>query len=603
MADNEEHLDREEKIDKWIFEEGIKKATRQERRRKIIPSSTDSITHTPVGSGLDAMEKVAFYLGDHPELPIVEMGVINKEIVGLTFGKPVKLEYPFEFESDQGGNHWNISHQDALSLSTGRTYGWQAAGLTAIGNSPAGDKMLLNTNRWHVMGLAGLDQFISAVMVGQVMEHAAEPWTVEHHIWLVGYRELGPKLVNFLTQYHDESNFHLVETVEQITADDIKGTTATLYVKNSNAASLAAFERIRADSPDTVGMLTDTVVTERAMFISENDDGTAAIVNAAPYSINFFPNIIDENNNLYLAMEMFWDKHLERAEQARQAVESLTIEDFLPTTPEPVADPAPAAPEERTGSTSTSTISAADLEAMFNGGTAERDALKPAEPAVTHAETELVQTQEPVQETAEPNQTAATPAPEVKAEPIPAPTPAETVVAEPIAAYAPLSLLGEPTLHGVNSPGKAWTKPAEAVAYLYFNGLTREGVEVARALSPDDEHEGHNARMRRSRITKAIRDTLPETFRVEGTQWIIDPLTTDLDQILTALAANGNREETLRACNAIDSPLQGCEAWANEPRAQIIRQLREVLEGVMDRAIDQDQFEIVKAVRQATKKL
>ncbi|MBD4385000.1 hypothetical protein GUH10_24740, partial [Xanthomonas citri pv. citri] len=45
---------REEKIDAWIFEQGIK----EDRRRRIIPSSTDRITHQPVGTGLEAMENV-----------------------------------------------------------------------------------------------------------------------------------------------------------------------------------------------------------------------------------------------------------------------------------------------------------------------------------------------------------------------------------------------------------------------------------------------------------------------------------------------------------------------------------------------------------------
>ena len=51
---------REEKIDAWIFEQGIK----EDRRRRIIPSSTDRITHQPVGTGLEAMENVARYFGD-----------------------------------------------------------------------------------------------------------------------------------------------------------------------------------------------------------------------------------------------------------------------------------------------------------------------------------------------------------------------------------------------------------------------------------------------------------------------------------------------------------------------------------------------------------
>ncbi len=571
MTDNEKHVSREEQIAKWISTENLRK----KRRKKIIPSSTDSITHTPVGDPLDAMANIARYLGDHPELPPVDMGLIKENEIKLTFDEPQELDYPFQFESNEGGSHWTITHNDALTLRTGNTYGWQTAALTAIGNDPNGNKMLLNTNRFHLLGLAGLDQFISSIMVGQVMEQATEPWTAEHHIWLVGYREIGPKLVNFLTMYHDESYFHLVETVEQITANDIKGTTATLYVKNSNAATLEAYRRIRADNPDRVGMLTDSVVTEQAMFISENDDGTGAICNAAPHSIPVFPNIIDENHKLYLAMEMYWDKHLKEAEQARQAVESLTMADFLPPTPEEV----PAGAEERTGSTS---ISVEELEALWNGGTAKRDTPTEIAPVPIQAPPEVI----PAAAQAEPIQAPATLAPGP----------------ETVPAQAPLTVLGSPRLHGADG-SLVEGKPAEAVAFLHFNGLTRNGVEVSQALWPESENEGHTARNRRSRTTKAIKEALPGTFRVEEARWIIDPLTIDLDQLTAALTTPGNPEDTLRACETIEAPLQGCAAWADEPRAQIVSQLREVLEGVMEQAIDNDQFEIAKAARQAIKKL
>jgi hypothetical protein len=589
MADGDKYQDREERIDEWISTRNLKKEAQRKRREKIIPSSTDSIKHLPAGDPLDAMANVARWFGNHPELPTVDMGLIKKDVIKLTFNDPQELDYPFQFQSNDGGSHWTITHGDALMLETGNAYGWQSAALTAIGNAPNGEKMLLNTNRFHLMGLAGLDQFISGIMVGQVMEHATEPWTTEHHIWLVGYRELGPKLVNFLQEYHDEFYFHLVETVEQITADDIRDTTATLYVKNSNAASLEAYKRIRAENPDRIGMVSDSVLTEQAMFISENDDGSAVICNAAPnHEIPFFPNIIDENHELYQVMEIYWEKHLERAEQARQAVESLTIEDFLSAEPEPASNVAPAA-EERTGSTSTSTISAEELEAMFNSGTAKRENPVPTEPAAIQAEPIQALTEpelvliEPVQVTVEP-----------VVESIPAPAAPEN--------YMVLALLGSPTLHGVDG-ASVEGKPAEAVSYLYLNGLTCEGVQVSRALWPEIDNEGQVARNRRTRTTKPIKEALPEAFRVEGSQWIIDPLPTDLNQILTALAADGNPEDTLRACEAIQTPLQGCAAWADQPRAQIVSQLREVLESVMEQAIDNDQFELAKAARQAIKKL
>ncbi|MBD4564099.1 hypothetical protein GUG69_05895, partial [Xanthomonas citri pv. citri] len=162
----------EEKIDAWIFEQGIK----EDRRRRIIPSSTDRITHQPVGTGLEAMENVARYFGDHPELPIVELGSINHERISLTFAHEIEMEEPFYQVSEDYRDQWAITHEDALALETGAAYGAQTAALTAVGNGPDGMKIMLNTARWQVLGSVGLAQFTSALMVGQVMEQATEPW-------------------------------------------------------------------------------------------------------------------------------------------------------------------------------------------------------------------------------------------------------------------------------------------------------------------------------------------------------------------------------------------------------------------------------------------
>ncbi|WP_104056275.1 MULTISPECIES: hypothetical protein [unclassified Arthrobacter] len=581
--------DREEKIDQWIFQEGVKK----DRRNKIIPSSTDSITHTPVGTALDAMEKIAFYFGDRPELPIVELGLIKVEEITLTFGGDVHLDPPFWQVSEEHQDHWGITHNDALGLSTGTIYGEQTAALTAIGNSLAGAKVLLNTNRWQVLGSAGLDRFSTALMVGQVMEQATEPWAKEHHIWLVGYRELGPKLVNFLTHYHDESRFHLVESVEQIIADDLAGTTSTLYVMGSSDASLKSYERLRGLN---VGMLTDTVVTELAMFISEDDDGGATILNATPDGMKIWPNLVGEGDALYEAMELTWKKHLEEAKEAQQAVESLTIEDFLPATP--------AAP--KTSPEATPSISVAELEALVNFESVTPDHEKPAEPEPAQAET--IQAEPAAAAEPEPAEPAPEP-PAAAAEPEqaePEPAQAEPVQAEPAAKLsqnfaAPLCLLGQPQLHSDN--GSAVTgKPAEAVAYLSLNGRSSDAVELSQKLWPEAENEGNTARIRRSRTAKKIKEALPASFR-NDTAWEIDHLDTDLNRIINALTQEGNPQATLVACHSIQTPLQGCAEWADEHRDRIVQQLRQVLDDTTGRALENDQFEIAKAARQASKKL
>lgn len=541
--------DREANIDQWIFQDGVKR----DLRNKIIPSSTGSITHTPVGTALDAMEKVAFYFGDRPDLPIVELGLIKEEEITLTFGEGAHLDAPFWQVDDEHQDHWGITHDDALELSTGNTYGEQTAALTAIGNSLAGAKVLLNTNRWNVLGSVGMARFSTALMVGQVMEQATEPWAKEHHIWLVGYRDLGPKLLNFLNQYHDESRFHLVESVEQITAADLNGTSATLYVMGSTEASLKAYERL---SGQNVGMLTDTVITELAMFISEDDDGGATILNATPEGMKIWPNLVGEGDALYEAMEVTWAKHLEAAQEAQEAVESLTMADFLEKAPAVPEAPAQAAPEP-------TSISVEELEAIVNF---ESPSPEPEQPA-----------NEPAEQT-----------PAVELESI------QNV-------QASLSILGQPQLHGAEG-AVAGGKPAEAVAYLHLNGLSHDAVELSQALWPDAENEGNTARIRRSRTAKKIKETLPGSFR-NDTQWEIDPLTTDLDHLITALNQDGNPQEAIRACQAIQTPLQECAEWAVEHRKRITEQLRQVLDDTTGRALENDQFEVAKAARQASKNL
>lgn len=558
---------REEKIDQWIFQEGIK----NDRRSRIIPSSTDQITHTPVGTGLDAMEKIAFYFGDRPQLPTVELGQIKEHEITLTFGQAVELEAPFFQVDDEHLDQWAITHPDALELSTGGVYGHQTMALTAIGNSLAGAKVLLNTSRWQLLGSVGLARFTTSLMVGQVMEQATEPWAQDQHLWLVGYQELGPKLVSFLASYHDESRFHLVESLEQITAKDLTGTSATLYVMGSSPASLEPYERIRSE---TVGMLTDTVVTELAMFISEDEDGAATVVNAGPYGLKIWPNLVGEGDHLYEAMDITWTKRQEEAKAAEEAVEELTVENFMPPTENP---------EEEAGATS---ISVADLEALMNQEVVVPD----------HEQTPV-----PDEEPACVEPVAEEPAPAVAEEEAQDPQPPSDTEAAAAPTTGPfLSLLGNPQIHGEGTTAGA--KAAEAAAYLQLHGLSAEAGEVTAALWPDADAEGHAARTRRTRTAKKIKDTWPGIFH-NDTTWQIDPVPTDLEAITAALGPDGDPQEAVRACQGIEAPLQGCAPWADAHRERITAQLRQVLEEAADQALENDQFELAKAARQASKKL
>lgn len=543
---------REEEIDQWILQERI----RTDRRRRIIPSSTDQINHTPVGTGLDAMEKVAFYFGDRPELPVVEMGQIKEHEVTLSFGEDVHLDVPFYPVSEEYRDHWAIAHTDALALSTGTVYGQQTAALTAIGNSMAGAKVLMNTNRWEVLGSVGLARFTTAIMVGQVMEQATEPWARNQHIWLVGYRELGPKLVTFLAPYHDEFRFHLVESMEQITPEDLHGTSATIYVMGSGPATIEAYDRLRSEN---VGLMTDTVVTEQAMFISEDEDGGATVVNAGPSGLKIWPHLVGEGDGLYAAMDITWQKRQQEAETAAEAVENLTVGDFLPA----------GDADKPAGSTS---ISVEDLEAML-----DREGVIP-----DHG-SDLVK-----------NGTSVAP--------VPAPEPAAP--APPVQEQAPrftLALLGKPQIYRADG-ARAGGKPAEAVAYLHLNGSAADAISTSRALWPDADTDGPAARTRRARTAKKIKDTLPETFR-DGGEWRIGRLDTDIEWIVATVTGSSDPQHMVDACKLVDAPLRACAEWADHHRSRIVDELRQVLHDVEHQALASDQFDVAEAARQASFRL
>lgn len=586
---------REEKIDAWIFEQGIK----EDRRRRIIPSSTDRITHQPVGTGLEAMENVARYFGDHPELPIVELGSINHERISLTFAHEIEMEEPFYQVSEDYRDQWAITHEDALALETGAAYGAQTAALTAVGNGPDGMKIMLNTARWQVLGSVGLAQFTSALMVGQVMEQATEPWAADLHIWLVGYHELGPKLVAFLSKHHQESSFHLVETIEQITADDLAGAPATIYVKDSSPATVEVYNRIRSEH---TGLLTDTVATEQAMFISEDEDGLATIVNAGPHGLRIMPNLVGEQHELYQAMEVIWEKREEEAQSAASAFENISVEDFAAessssTAPEvdvsaealeamfnapeaesTGADDRPQDPENTeelhsTSSAAEADVSAETLEAMVNGPAAG-EAIEEQQPRTIAESTDLPELEEAGQVREE--------APESPAR-------------------IQLSLMGKPEIHGASgeSAGRA---AGEAVAYLHLHGGHADVAAFSDAVWPDAENEGHAARIRRTRTAKRIRELLPDALSTEN-GWALAPVRTDVDDLLAHLEQGEETQEALEACAAVRSPLEGCHEWADEHRQALREKITHHLNEAVGLALENDHFKLAKAAREATKRL
>lgn len=601
-------MSREEDIEQWMLSHGVAK----DRRKRIIPSSTDKITHQPLGSGLDAMAKIAQFAGDRPELPIVELGQIKESSINLTFAAPVELPEPFYALVENDPTQWTIDTEDALYLETGESYGWQLSALTSLGNGPTGGKILLNTARWEVLGSAGMASFTTGLLIGQVMEQATEPWAADQHLWLVGYGELGPKIVRFLSSYHREDRFHLVETVQDIDPEQIRAQHATVYVLDSNAESLEAFRALGAEN---AGMMADTVVTERAMWISEGDDGSATIVNVTDNGFKIWPNVVSEDSPLYQAMELIWQKDEEEVRAAAESLESISPDDFA-ATPEPsesgaAVSSAPQAADDGPWSSwmknqqqannpekeMEDSLSDEDLRALVNS------AFEDAEPQSAEA-------------SAETTDTAASGA---SAEAVRAPQAEDTEVTNAAdtadtetgpagktqngdgISSAPLALMGKPSLHG-ETGASASGKAAEAAALLHLRG-SADASAVTLALWPDAETEGHAARTRRTRTAKPIKDLLGEAF-TNADQWSLTGVATDVQRLTELLERDDiSAEEKASACQTVETPLQGCAAWADEYRPALIDQLKAALSAATDHALEQDQFEVAKAARAAYKSL
>lgn len=550
---------REDEMDQWIFHEGVRKS-----RLGRGAASSQHTAQAPVGSGLDAMEKVALYFGDRPDLPMVELGQIKEHEITLTFGDDVTLEAPFYQVSWDYRDQWAISHVDALGLATGDVHGHQTMALTAIGHSLSGSKILFNTNRWQILGSVGMARFTTSFMIGQVMEHATEPWTRDHHLWLVGYRELAQKLITFLAPYHDESRFHVVESLDQITADDLTGTSATIYVMGSSPATAEARERLGSES---VGMITDTVVTEVAMFISEDEDGGATVVNAGTHGLRIWPNLVSEGDSLYEAMESAWSSPGRRYGSNHATADSVATAEF----------PITRMTGDAQQSTDTAGISIEELEALL-----ERESFMPDH------EQETVDTG-PVEVVHE------KPLPALERSSVPVLTKHFPAVESSV------SLFGSPRIHGADGC-TAGGKSAEAVAYLLLNGRSAQAADVITALWPEVDPAGRVAHTRGNRVANTIEDVLPGLFR-GGSTWDISPVSTDLEAILAALANSTTPQELQEACAEIAVPLQGCAEWADEHRDRIVKQLRHALEEITDTALENDQFEMAKTARQLYKKL
>lgn len=590
---------REENIESWI--QGEKDRAKQ--RERIIPSSAARISHEPVGNSLEAMERLAYYLGEHPEVPEMTGAGINSGVLRLTFDGLPDLPAPFIYQAgDEDHSVWALPVTDAAELPSEGIPGHQIRPVTAIGNDAEGGKMFINA-QGLVMGVRGREGFVRGVMTGQVMEQATEPWGCYNHIWLVGFQELAPLLVGYLSQFNP--NFHAVETLDEIAAEDLKGTPAILFVMGSDSATLEQFVALGVEN---AGMFMDGDVGRGAPFMTEDPSSLnnrtktpgAVLYNCGPEGMLFFPHVVQPGDRYYEGMVQH---QTVMDQQANDAVESLTIEDFLtasrpesphedrgsaktPETTETITDHThdQDEPIEETQLAGGLRITDEELEAFLaqhseqpqaSGVTGDMSA--PDAPATTSPNSSTHKqgpAAPPSSETASDTSAQSEESKGHKAqfqEVSPPPSPAPAV--------ASVRLLGKPevTLGSSRITGLS----AELCAYLVLNGGSASQVELTANLWPGEELSENSARLKLSRLVKKI-NNVDTGVVATGDQWTISGVATDLQEV-TEVLKNENSDEGLvtQTCDRIASPLQGCHPWAADHQEAISSELQQLLGAVV----------------------
>ena len=602
---------RDDQLDEWIIRDGLKK----ERRQRIVPASTDRLDAEDPGGGEAALETVAAWLSTETQIPLIELATLSRRAITLTLAEPAILPEPWVSEagdSYEAHDCWGITLQHAAGLPRGDSYGWQVAGLTGLGTLADGSRGLLNTSRWEILGIAGTPEWTQNLMITQVMNQAVEPWSVDHDIWLIGYGEVAAKLVSFLATYHPVHRFHTADSLEGVTAADLKGTTATIYVME---AGLETEVRFRALQAPGVGMVTDEVVSDHAMFLSERDGGVAVL---GPFSTNLeiYPNISPE---LITKMELAWDANGQAAfQQASGADFSELLDD------EPLREPelsvetvnadfeaivaevegAQTAPEEGQESKDVPTVA----------DSPEDTASEPVDEGLQTAQVEDATDSAMGKGTAEPaggegHKEAEAPGPEGEDDPIEGTAPSVAVSssadATAITSKVSMTLLG--TVRARTEAGELTGRNAIALAILALSPDPVSPREISQSLWPDDEPEGHNARTRRTRLLKKLREHIGDIVSAGDEGWSVqqDQLTTDHDQILGIITNEPMEGDKtiIEACEQIAPPLADAGRWADGHRERMLDDLHRALADLKDRAIDADAFPVAKAAKVADTKL
>ncbi|MGP9587205.1 hypothetical protein ACT3TB_16270 [Micrococcaceae sp. AOP34-BR2-30] len=593
----------DDQLEEWLIQGDLQK----ERRSRIVPASTDRLTSEDPGDGEAAMETVISWLDTDASLPVIEFAVLSPQTITVTFAEETILPEPWVSPLEdpfRPHDKWAIAHHDAVSLSRGQGYGWQASGLTGLGTLSDGNRLLVSTCRWEILQIAGTEKWTRDLMLTQVMSQAAEPWSTEHDIWLIGFGDMAEKLTSFLSGEHPPHRFRTAKALSEVGSEDLKGTTATVYVMGSTEETEMQFRELRVDG---VGMITDRIVTDKAMFLTESDRGVGVL---GPFShkLEIWPNLRED---LVEKMEQAW--HVTE-ELARQKAAAADFSQLL--------EPA----EKNTPEEKTAEQIKADFDALMaqsnvgDDGFATGDAddkdlalTEPSDPHIENESTELQTEEGPLREEGQPDPSARSEEHPVKV----AEADDQDVEGDSGASDAAnastggtgdesdavmLSLLGAPRAETRN--GALTGRHAAALIILEMTSEAVPVQQISATLWPGDDTEGHTARTRRSRLLSKIRSHAGDIITIKDEGWSIEStrISTDYRKVIDVLTNESidHAETIIETCRRIARPLEGGEGWADQYREQVTTRITEALMGLKARAIEAEAFDIAKAAKAAS---
>lgn len=530
-------------VNRWL-ETGMKS-----HRGQKVPSAVSRLSRRIESPGYEAMNRVAHFLATRPDLPDVQMGSITPEEVALTFTAQCDLPSPFRKDDpDEDGEEaapftWVIGYDETQELD-GAPGRWasQLNGVLLFGENSHGHQLMLNTAWSQIIGALGDDEFLWQLMVGLTTTQMMQPWNVEQQIVLVGYGEVADELKIALRDHHPIGNVYAFDSVDDITEDFLQGLSATVYVMGATEDEVV--DRLHPKTNTRTGIIADCYI-ERGLQIADEGDGDAAI---DPMNFPLRPPLVARDSEVMELVNIAYEFHRQKEEEAAEGLTEESFEAFLADLNDPV-DPA-ARESEASG----------DEQAEPEGSeTGHRSAEREEEP-----EDESPAEVHPSQEDKQGN--------------------------------ADLQLLGRVQILSAEEGEPVTGQVAEVAALLHLSGHRLEAESLSEAIWPLKETSGHAARTRRSRLKQRVSAAV--TVDADHSAWVISPLTSDHEQIMQTLSAEGERENgpIVDALRRVERPLEGCGAWADEHRQRMVTALSTVLEPWMNH----HNQEIAEAAAEAT---